>query len=375
MPPYLRLGSIPRKRHIAHPHEPGLQGRGDLLRRSRHDSPVSRGPTASSITCGRRRACVRLEPAGTMPLGFRRPAGAAASSPQDADASRAPATRSRAASPLLGNDDVIAGALPARAAAGRAVPQRRRRRGHLRPLAAAGTLHTMFGPLPFRDVRLRRHPALHDLSARIRARLPARPARHRGGRQRLDPGAVPQPRRPVAAGRALQRARPARPARGRARSTARRRRRCSIKDGRRLTRYTLAQPSVRRRRLGRHGLSLHVQRRRLRADHRHGPPAAAGAADVRGARVRRLHVRPADARHDPEAIKVPYAHSNVQADEVLYYVRGRFGSRRGVEEASFTLHPRGIPHGPHPGTIVASRDADPDRRAGRDGRHRSAAPA
>jgi homogentisate 1,2-dioxygenase len=57
----------------------------------------------------------------------------------------------------------------------------------------------------------------------------------------------------------------------------------------------------------------------------------------------------------PEAIKVPYAHSNVQADEVLYYVRGRFGSRRGVEESSFTLHPRGIPHGPHPGTIVASR--------------------
>jgi homogentisate 1,2-dioxygenase len=58
----------------------------------------------------------------------------------------------------------------------------------------------------------------------------------------------------------------------------------------------------------------------------------------------------------PEAIKVPYAHSNVQADEVLYYVRGRFGSRRGVEVGSFTLHPRGIPHGPHPGTIVASRD-------------------
>lgn len=57
----------------------------------------------------------------------------------------------------------------------------------------------------------------------------------------------------------------------------------------------------------------------------------------------------------PEAVKVPYAHSNVQADEVLYYVRGKFGSRRGVEEASFTLHPHGIPHGPHPGTIVASR--------------------
>lgn len=58
----------------------------------------------------------------------------------------------------------------------------------------------------------------------------------------------------------------------------------------------------------------------------------------------------------PDAIKVPYAHSNVESDEVLYYVRGKFGSRRGVEESSFTLHPRGIPHGPHPGTIVASRD-------------------
>ena len=59
----------------------------------------------------------------------------------------------------------------------------------------------------------------------------------------------------------------------------------------------------------------------------------------------------------PDAIKVPYAHSNVQADEVLYYVKGHFGSRRGVEEGSITLHPHGIPHGPHPGTIAASRDA------------------
>ena len=59
--------------------------------------------------------------------------------------------------------------------------------------------------------------------------------------------------------------------------------------------------------------------------------------------------------HHPDAIKVPYAHSNVESDEVLYYVRGHFGSRRGVGESSLTLHPHGIPHGPHPGTIVASR--------------------
>lgn len=56
----------------------------------------------------------------------------------------------------------------------------------------------------------------------------------------------------------------------------------------------------------------------------------------------------------PMAIKVPYAHSNVESDEVLYYVRGQFGSRRGVEVGSITLHPHGIPHGPHPGTIRAS---------------------
>lgn len=58
----------------------------------------------------------------------------------------------------------------------------------------------------------------------------------------------------------------------------------------------------------------------------------------------------------PNAIKVPYAHSNVESDEVLYYVRGQFGSRRGVDIGSITLHPHGIPHGPHPGTIVASRN-------------------
>ncbi|MBU6387704.1 MAG: homogentisate 1,2-dioxygenase [Planctomycetes bacterium] len=59
----------------------------------------------------------------------------------------------------------------------------------------------------------------------------------------------------------------------------------------------------------------------------------------------------------PDAIKVPYAHSNVESDELLYYVAGNFGSRRGVELDSITLHPHGIPHGPHPGTIAASKEA------------------
>ena len=56
-----------------------------------------------------------------------------------------------------------------------------------------------------------------------------------------------------------------------------------------------------------------------------------------------------------DAIKVPYAHSNVESDELIYYVAGNFGSRRGIEIDSMTLHPHGIPHGPHPGTIQASR--------------------
>ncbi len=85
----------------------------------------------------------------------------------------------------------------------------------------------------------------------------------------------------------------------------------------------------------------------------HQPPPVQQTFEAPGFVVCTFAPRLLDAH--PEAVKVPYAHSNVQADEVLYYVRGRFGSRRGVEEASFTLHPRGIPHGPHPGTIVASR--------------------
>src|SRR5262249_24001894 len=52
-----------------------------------------------------------------------------------------------------------------------------------------------------------------------------------------------------------------------------------------------------------------------------------------------------------------WVHDNVEADEVLFYVRGNFGSRRGIESGAITLHPRGIPHGPHPGTIMASRNA------------------
>lgn len=58
--------------------------------------------------------------------------------------------------------------------------------------------------------------------------------------------------------------------------------------------------------------------------------------------------------YHPLSIPVPYNHSNIDSDEMLYYVNGNFGSRRGIERSSISLHPRGIPHGPHPGAIEKS---------------------
>lgn len=62
--------------------------------------------------------------------------------------------------------------------------------------------------------------------------------------------------------------------------------------------------------------------------------------------------------YHPLAIPAPYNHANVDSDEVLYYVQGNFMSRKGIEPASLTLHPGGIPHGPHPGTYEASIGKD-----------------
>lgn len=58
--------------------------------------------------------------------------------------------------------------------------------------------------------------------------------------------------------------------------------------------------------------------------------------------------------YHPLSIPAPYNHSNVNSDEVLYYVDGDFMSRRGVEMGDWTLHPSGLPHGPQPGATEAS---------------------
>ncbi|WP_295123244.1 homogentisate 1,2-dioxygenase [uncultured Chitinophaga sp.] len=58
--------------------------------------------------------------------------------------------------------------------------------------------------------------------------------------------------------------------------------------------------------------------------------------------------------YHPQAIPAPYNHSNIDSDEVLYYVDGDFMSRKHVTRGMITLHPAGIPHGPHPGTVEKS---------------------
>lgn len=129
-----------------------------------------------------------------------------------------------------------------------------------------------------------------------------------------------------------------------------------VKDGHRLTRYTLAHHPFDA--VGWDGM---VYPYTFNADDFepitgtiHQPPPIHQTFQADGFVVCTFAPRVLDTH--PEAVKVPYAHSNVESDEVLYYVRGRFGSRRGVEAGSLTLHPRGVPHGPHPGTIVASKD-------------------
>ncbi len=58
--------------------------------------------------------------------------------------------------------------------------------------------------------------------------------------------------------------------------------------------------------------------------------------------------------YHPQAIPAPYHHSNIDSEEILYYVDGDFMSRNNIEKGQLTLHPGGIPHGPHPGAIERS---------------------
>lgn len=84
----------------------------------------------------------------------------------------------------------------------------------------------------------------------------------------------------------------------------------------------------------------------------HQPPPAHATFEAPGAAFCAFVPRMFD--YHPLAVPVPYNHSSVDCDEVIYYVSGNFMSRRGIEEGSITLHAAGAPHGPQPGAVEAS---------------------
>jgi homogentisate 1,2-dioxygenase len=84
----------------------------------------------------------------------------------------------------------------------------------------------------------------------------------------------------------------------------------------------------------------------------HLPPPAHATFDAPGVLICSFVPRPLDFHE--QAVPCPYPHSSVDVDEVLFYSRGTFTSRRGVGPGSISHHPRGIAHGPHPGAYEAS---------------------
>ncbi|MHB8577321.1 MAG: homogentisate 1,2-dioxygenase [Dehalococcoidia bacterium] len=84
----------------------------------------------------------------------------------------------------------------------------------------------------------------------------------------------------------------------------------------------------------------------------HQPPPVHQVFQIPGAVVCNFLPRKVD--YHPRSIPAPYNHSNIDSDEVLYYVNGRFLGRKAVEIGSITLHPSGIPHGPKPGGYEGS---------------------
>ena len=84
----------------------------------------------------------------------------------------------------------------------------------------------------------------------------------------------------------------------------------------------------------------------------HLPPSWHGTFAARGALICSFVPRVVD--FHPDAIPCPYPHASVDVDELLFYVRGQFTSRKGVGPGDISHHPSGVVHGPHPGAYEAS---------------------
>ena len=84
----------------------------------------------------------------------------------------------------------------------------------------------------------------------------------------------------------------------------------------------------------------------------HLPPTVHGTFATRGALICSFVPRPLD--FHPQAIPCPYPHASVDCDEIIFYAGGNFTSRKGVGAGSFSHHPAGVTHGPHPGAYEES---------------------
>lgn len=351
MPPYRQMGSIPRKRHTAHRHEPGYRGEGIYYEEV--VTTAGFGRAYSIVYHLRPPTRVRkIEPAGELKV-------ETVDQPVLRHHHLTSGRMKRSGDPITGRVPLLANA---DVSLSRCRPETSQSELYRNASAdevlfihkGRGTLTSLFGVLPFKPFdyvviphcttyRLDFDPEVPpDLLVIESANNVVIPPRYLNPDGQIRLGA-PFAERDLHA--------PAETAVfDREQDTT-----VVIKDGSRLTRYTLAQHPFDV--VGWDGM---VYPFTFNADDFepitgtiHQPPPIHQTFEATGFVICTFAPRVLDTH--PEAIKVPYAHSNVQADEVLYYVRGKFGSRRGVEEGSFTLHPHGIPHGPHPGTIVASR--------------------
>jgi homogentisate 1,2-dioxygenase len=351
MPHYTKVGSMPRKRHIEHKVKPGYRGEGIYYEEvvttvgfSRAYSIVYHLRPPTRVRAVEPAGFVRVETANELALRHHHLKTAAVPRAGDAISGRIP---------LLLNDDVVMSRCrPAQ-------PQTELYRNATADEVlfihkGRGVLQTMFGPLPFKpydyvviprcttyrvDFDAGDQPDLLVIESTGDIRIPPRYLNPDGQLRLGAPYYERDFHGPTEVGVI-----------DREEDTV-----VLIKDGFRLSRYTLASHPFDV--IGWDGLlypyTFNADDFEPLTGTIHQPPPIQQTFETSGFVLCTFAPRMLDTH--PEAIKVPYAHSNVESDEVLYYVRGQFGSRRGVEEMSFTLHPRGIPHGPHPGTIVASR--------------------
>ena len=244
-----------------------------------------------------------------------------------------------------------------RARGGLLLPRRRGRRGHLRPRGRGrGRDDLRHAALP--QARLRRDPARDDLPLPLRHAAALADLLH-AGRDR-DPEPLPQPLRAAARARAVLAARlpPAGRARRPTATAASTWSRCASGAATRTTCSTTTRSTSSA------GTATCTRTRSTSPTSSPRPgaaPAAAGPPDVPGPELRDLLVLPADAGLGPTAIAIPYHHSNLQSEEIIYYVDGQFGSRKGVDVGAITLHPSGLPHGPQPGLVEKSLGASAPR--------------